>query len=217
MEDKINRIFDKLENADVSPSANYSMPEYYMHCAMQGREREKRTLFNWISMSTGMDVDLINTVFNERYNNVQNESRNMRRTIRLRENELRRMIAESVRRVINEMDTNSDKCVSDKEYALKYGEDPDYPDSNSVFHPNFIDIAMKYKANPNKYDSHNADYLMWKYNQNKKEQMKNQRIKDNRWQKAADSRQLHRKGSLNRAMDESVNRIVSECLKRNLR
>lgn len=29
MEDKINRIFDKLENADVSPSANYSMPEYY--------------------------------------------------------------------------------------------------------------------------------------------------------------------------------------------
>lgn len=37
MEDIINRIFDKLENADVSPSANYSMTEYYMHCAMRGR------------------------------------------------------------------------------------------------------------------------------------------------------------------------------------
>lgn len=104
MEDIINRIFDKLENADVSPSANYSMPEYYMHCAMSGREREKRLLFNWISMSLGIDVDLINKVFDERYNNIQNESRNMRRTIRLRESELKRMIAESVRRVLNESD-----------------------------------------------------------------------------------------------------------------
>lgn len=102
MEDTINRIFDKLENADVSPSANYSMPEYYMHCAMRGREKEKRLLFRWLSMSLGIDVDLINKVFNERYGNVQNESRNMRRTIQLRESELKRMIAESVRRALNE-------------------------------------------------------------------------------------------------------------------
>lgn len=44
---------------------------------------------------------------------------------------------------------------------------------------------------------------------------------DKRWEKAADSRPLHRKGSLNRAMDESVNRkisrIVSECLRKNIR
>lgn len=103
MEDIINRIFDKLENADISPSSNYSMPEYYMHCAMRGREREKRTLFNWLSMSLGIDMDLINKVFDKRYNNVQNESKNMKRTIKLRENELRRMISESVKRVLNEV------------------------------------------------------------------------------------------------------------------
>lgn len=44
---------------------------------------------------------------------------------------------------------------------------------------------------------------------------------DKRWKKAADSRPLHRKGSLNRAMGEAINkridRIVGECLKRNFR
>ena len=39
---------------------------------------------------------------------------------------------------------------------------------------------------------------------------------DKRWKKAADSRPLHRKGSLNRAMDETINRIVSESI-RNIR
>lgn len=108
MEDKINRIFDKLENADVSPSSNYSMPEYYMHCAMRGSEKEKRTLFNWISMFTGIDVDTISNIFNERYNNVQNESRNMRRTIRLRESELKQIVKESVNKVLTEAYGNED-------------------------------------------------------------------------------------------------------------
>ncbi len=198
----------------------------------------------------------------------------MKQTIKLRESELKRMIAESVKRVINEMDANSDdldeqkriakeicqsietgeyddklddilqnkswrvfnlgaqfnfyeriddaayerKCLIDKEFALSHGKDADYPDHNSVFHPNYTEIGMKHMANPNKYDSHNTDYLMWRHNQNMKERMKNQRIKDKRWQKSADLRPLgNRKGSLNRAMDETINRIVSECLKRNLR
>lgn len=201
----------------------------------------------------------------------------MKRTVRLKESELKHMIGESVQKVINEMDANSDdldeqeriakeisqsietgeyddklddilqnkswkvfnfgaqfpfyeiiddaayerKCLIDKEYALSHGKDADYTERNSVFHPNYTEIGMKYKVNPNKYDSHNTDYLMWRHNQNMKERMKNQRIKDKRWQKSADSRPLHRKGSLNRAMDESINRkinrIVSESIRRNIR
>ena len=40
---------------------------------------------------------------------------------------------------------------------------------------------------------------------------------DRRWMKAADSRPLHRKGSLNREMDEAINRIVSATIRRNIR
>lgn len=45
---------------------------------------------------------------------------------------------------------------------------------------------------------------------------KKQKEKDERWQKSADSRPLHRKGSLNRAMDESINRIVSQTLRKHI-
>ena len=109
------------------------------------------------------------------------------------------------------------KCLIDKEYALSHGKDTDYPDRNSIFHPDYTEIAMKHRANPNKYDDHDTNYHMWRHKQN----MINQRRRDNRWQKSSDSRPLHRKGSLNRAMDESVNRkinrIVSESIRRNLR
>lgn len=136
MEDKINRIFDKLENADVSPSSNYSMPEYYMHCAMRGSEKEKRTLFNWISMFTGIDVDTISNIFDERYNNVQNESRNMKQTIRLRESELRRMISETVKRVLMEARKPNDRMIGRHKFKGEYYD----RNGNPIYtHPSRLD------------------------------------------------------------------------------
>jgi len=61
MKEYINRIFDKLEKADVSPSSNYSMPEYWMHRAIRGRDKDKQTLFNWLSATLGIDIGLLKT------------------------------------------------------------------------------------------------------------------------------------------------------------
>lgn len=62
----------------------------------------------------------------------------------------------------------------------------------------------------------------WKADKEKEEQdnqkKKNQREKDERWKKAADSRPLHRKGSLNRGLKESrINRAVNEVVRRILK
>ena len=176
----------------------------------------------------------------------------MKQTIKLRESDLKRMIAESVKRVLREKKEEYDWAEFEKDpegkkefdvnnsweyydyvhstpkevrpYDDAYWNLANRGDNNTLLwdlQNNHLDGSsdiythMFYDVNP---DS-------WKANKEKGEQdnqkKKNQWEKDKRWQKAADSRPLHRKGSLNRAMEESMNRkigrIVSECIRRNIR
>lgn len=103
MKEYINRIFDKLEKADTSPSSNYSMPEYWMHWAIRGRDKDKQTLFNWLSATLSIDIELLNQVFNERYNGIKTENKHMNnKLIRLTESDLHKIVKESVNGALRE-------------------------------------------------------------------------------------------------------------------
>jgi hypothetical protein len=103
---KVIRIFDKLSNAEVTPTSNYSVPEYWMHRAMRGDEKSKQTLFNWLSGIIGIDMDILNSVFDSKYKMNENIRKNMaKKLIRLTEGDLHKIVKESVNRILNEMGT----------------------------------------------------------------------------------------------------------------
>lgn len=182
----------------------------------------------------------------------------MKQTIKLRESELRRMIAESVRRILRESDErhawdltddgveefsmdgnwpsdrwdnehNWDRRIGKGANALRMGLDQqsgnDWKQGSVYDNPYAQDKRENARdyVNKGKYYPYGFGSQLWDdYAEDDLEDFNNAEQRkmaaaDKRWQRAADSRPLHRKGSLNRAMDESINRIVSECLKRNLR
>ena len=109
---KVSAIFDKMASVKITPTSNYSVPEYWMNRAIKGDEKCKDNLFNWISLSLNIDKSIFNAVFNVKYNKA-NESRNMnKKLIRLTESDLHRIVKESVNRILSEM--NEGKYVNNK-------------------------------------------------------------------------------------------------------
>ncbi len=140
----------------------------------------------------------------------------MRHKVKLTERELRNMISESVRRVLQEVTMNgttspytndfaSDNRIAAHGYTHNSANMPD---------PSYDGIKKgDYYAAPNR-DSSSMHKDIDNFN---KKQKKNAKSADKRWGKSADSRPLHRKGSLNRAFEESrIRGIVRETLKRTL-
>ncbi len=175
----------------------------------------------------------------------------MKRTIKLRESELKRMVAESVKRAINEawdIDDNgvidydefgraknrsyadvrvlSRGLASDTKELLRHTPHRDIrAETNYQYRldePNgreFSDDSGKW-LRPSDWFVRGADG--WDNDEfrdfdKETSQPKADDKSLNRALDAADKRRLHRKGSLNRAMDETINRIVSESIRRNLR
>jgi len=172
----------------------------------------------------------------------------MRQTVKLTQSELKRMISESVKRVLGEhkkydwSEFEKDpegKKESDVDNSWEYYDyvhstpkevrpyDDAYwnlanrEDNNTLL----WDLQNNYWDGSSDIDAHmfyDVSPDRWKANKEKKEQdnqkMKNQWEKDKRWQKAADKRPLHRKGSLNRELKESrINRAVNEVVRRILK
>lgn len=186
-------------------------------------------------------------------NKQHNKNRNMKQTIKLRESELKRMIAESVKRAINEawdIDVNgvidydefgraknrsyadvsglSRGLASDTKELLRHTPHRDIrAETNYQYRldePNgreFSDDSGKWLRPSDWFvrgaDGWNDDEFNDYDKQIGNNHGTNTSAADRRWKKAADSRPLHRKGSLNRAMDETINRIVSESIRRNFR
>ena len=104
---KVNLIFDKLSSANISPTSNYSIPEFWMHRAIKGDEKSKKNLFNFISVHFGIKEDILNGDFNAKYKTNENKqyktNRNMnRKLIRLTESDIHRIVKESVKGVLRE-------------------------------------------------------------------------------------------------------------------
>ena len=167
-----------------------------------------------------------------------NKNTNMKQTIKLSESELKRVIAESVKRVINEVWDIDDNGVIDYD---EYGhvKNRSYADVRGLGrglasdtkkllrntpHRDFrAETNYQYRLNePNgrEFSDDRGEWLRpsdwfvrgadgWnddEFNDYDKQignnHGTNTSAADRRWEKAADSRPLHRKGSLNRAMDE---------------
>ena len=75
---KVSAIFDKMASVKITPTSNYSVPEYWMNRAIKGDEKCKDNLFNWISLSLNIDKSILNAVFNAKYNKTnENKVMNM--------------------------------------------------------------------------------------------------------------------------------------------
>lgn len=172
-------------------------------------------------------------------NNKRLQNKHMRRTyrkaIRLRESELRRMIAESVKGIL-ESETpilhseGNGELYRDDAFVTDWRDNPNddpnkvkAPYNSYVWNKNFSKHYPTPESFWNPKDTRAYKYTrdLDKIHKDEDKFKKSEDLKTQRALHAADSRPLHRKGSLNRAMDESfkrkINRIVSECLKRNLR
>ena len=161
----------------------------------------------------------------------------MKRTISLRESELKRLIAESVKRAINEVWDIDDNGIIDydefgraknRSYAdvrgLSHGLASDTKEFlRNTPHRDFrAETNYQYRLNDPKGREFSDDSGEWlrpsdwfvrgadgwnddEFNDYDKQIDNNHSTStsaaDRRWKKAADSRPLHRKGSLNRAMD----------------
>jgi len=100
---KVSAIFDKMASVKITPTSNYSVPEYWMNRAIKGDEKCKDNLFNWISLSLNIDKSILNAVFNAKYNKTNENKVMNRKLIRLTENDLHRIVKKSVNKAINEM------------------------------------------------------------------------------------------------------------------
>ena len=156
----------------------------------------------------------------------------MKQTIKLNESELKRMIFESVKKALNEGEPDLYDILSRPEGKLdlsnpytwakspKRLKDMGYDENGMRRGKKYYDKLLNPNWAFNKNNFHGIDYAL---GSNKEAEAdiadaeKKQKEKDERWQKSADSRPLHRKGSLNRAMDESINRIVSQTLRKHIR
>ena len=180
----------------------------------------------------------------------------MKQTIKLRESELKRMISETVKGVINEVWDIDDNGIIDYD-EFGRAKNRSYADVRGLGRGLSSDTKRHLRSIPNRDFRAMTNYQYFidapegrEYSDDSGKWMRpsdwfvrgadgwdNDEFKDfdkqtsqqpkvdkslNRALDAADKRPLgNRKGSLNRAMDESINgridRIVSECLKRNLR
>ena len=180
----------------------------------------------------------------------------MKQTIKLRESELKRMISETVKGVINEVWDIDDNGIIDYD-EFGRAKNRSYADVRGLGRGLASDTKQHLRSIPNRDFRAMTNYQYFidapegrEYSDDSGKWMRpsdwfvrgadgwdNDEFKDfdkqtsqqpkvdkslNRALDAADKRPLgNRKGSLNRAMDESINgridRIVSECLKRNLR
>ena len=143
----------------------------------------------------------------------------MKKIVRLTESDLHRIVKESVKRIMEEYyPVNSNNFAKD----YRFGAEGYVKGSANMPNPKYDDVSPYSKHTDYYAAPHRDSDQMYKDDAefNKREHNK-QTAADKRWMNAADSRPLHRKGSLNRAMEESTNkridRIVSECIKRNFR
>jgi len=155
----------------------------------------------------------------------------MKQTIKLRESELKRMIAESVKGVLeSEMPIlhgeGNGEVYRDDAFVTDWRDNPnDEPNKVKAPYNSYVWNKKFSKHYPTPESFWNPkDTRAYKYTRDldkmhKEEDKfkKSEDLKTQRALQAADTRPLHRKGSLNRAMDESINRIVSECLRKNIR
>jgi hypothetical protein len=131
MNKTINRIFDTLSKADISPTSNYSVPEYWMRRAMKGDEKCKRNLFNWISNMFGVDEHTLNSIFNEKYGINENRKKKL---IKLTESDLQRIVNRSVKQALKEAkveDWDDDDFITWDDYAYYCNHSADWVDKNS--------------------------------------------------------------------------------------
>lgn len=175
----------------------------------------------------------------------------MKQTIKLRESELKRMIAESVKRAINEAWDIDDNGVIDYD-EFGRAKNRSYADVRGLGRGLASDTKQHLRSIPNRDFRAMTNYQYFidapegrEFSDDSGKWLRpsdwfvrgadgwdNDEFKDfdkqtsqqpkadksfNRALDAADKRRLHRKGSLNRAMDETINRIVSESIRRNLR
>ena len=93
---------------------------------IHGYKAQKVTDDNWMEYGMPDDED----------NNVSNESRNMKRTIRLRESELRRMISETVKSVLMEARKPNDRMIGRHKFKGEYYD----RNGNPIYtHPSRLD------------------------------------------------------------------------------
>ncbi len=100
---KVSAIFDKMASVKITPTSNYSVPEYWMNRAIKGDEKCKDNLFNWISLILNIDKSILNAVFNAKYNKTNENKVMNKKLIRLSESDLHRIVKKSVNKAINEM------------------------------------------------------------------------------------------------------------------
>lgn len=184
-------------------------------------------------------------------NKQYNKNRNMKQTIKLRESELKRVIAESVKRAINEAWDIDDNGVIDYD-EFGRAKNRSYADVRGLGRGLASDTKELLRHTPHRDIRAETNYQYRLDEPNGREfsddsgkwlrpsdwfvrgsdGWDNDEFKDfdkqtsqqpkadksfNRALDAADKRPLHRKGSLNRAMGEAIDRIVSESIRRNLR
>jgi hypothetical protein len=205
---KVSAIFDKMASVKITPTSNYSVPEYWMNRAIKGDEKCKDTLFNWISSILNIDKSILNAVFNAKYNKVNENKIMNKKLIRLTENDLHKIVEESAKRIMKEVAL---KGKSGKTYSL-HGTDPEswavmsrvrgkngyFPNTPQHYHAcrdedNWIELDDK--AHPNLRSRNNANRINAMMN----------RIDD----KSKDIMAAN-ESKLSRIVKESVNRILKE-------
>ena len=155
----------------------------------------------------------------------------MKQIIKLGESELKRMIAESVRGIL-EGETpilhseGNGEVYRDDAFVTDWRDNPNddpnkvkAPYNSYVWNKNFSKHYPTPESFWNPKDTRAYKYTrdLDKIHKEEDKFKKSEDLKTQRALRAADSRPLHRKGSLNRAMDESINRIVSQTLRKHIR
>lgn len=205
---KVSAIFDKMASVKITPTSNYSVPEYWMNRAIKGDEKCKDTLFNWISSILNIDKSILNAVFNAKYNKTNENKVMNRKLIRLTESDLHKIVKESAKRIMKEVAL---KGKSGKTYSL-HGTDPEswavmsrvrgkngyFPNTPQHYHAcrdedNWIELDDK--AHPNLRSRNNANRINAMMN----------RIDD----KSKDIMAAN-ESKLSRIVKESVNRVLTE-------
>lgn len=104
---KAANIFQKLSEEGLGPNDNWSIPAMQLHRAKRGNEDAKTSICLMVAASVGLRTNDVERIFDALYGgtneNKQHRTRyNMKKKIRLSENDLHRVIKESVKKILNE-------------------------------------------------------------------------------------------------------------------
>jgi hypothetical protein len=104
---KAARILERLSEETFGPNDNWSIPGMQLHRAKNGNEDAKTSICLMVGASVGLSAKDVERVFDSLYGgtneNKQHKTRyNMKKTIRLSESDLHRVIEESVKKVFME-------------------------------------------------------------------------------------------------------------------